>query len=261
MENRAEVEVRAFFEQEGFVVSAIPRRATKTPDFVVAGDTHEYLVEVKVQDPPRDRLDEIARTGRTEMHIEAAATGARASKLEHVERQLRAYQPGVTRLRIHAVVIDPAYRDALALQLRAALYGMRSGITGLLSSGATCAETEVYYFDTPQFARYPDIDLVLMFAGRGVCGLLNEFSPRAAEVRSSRLANILDVRLHDPRAAISSGEVIESPAAWRSLPVAERTRLFWVEHQMQLLQIPTHIWTLALPVAGLETKQEDAAHD
>ena len=249
MTNRAEKEVRAFFEELGLTVDAIPRaRGVKTPDFLVTGDTLDYLVEVKAQGPSTERLEELAAKGTTTVEIRAATTGSLSSKLEHVERQLAAHEPGVTRLRVYAAYIDPRWTSGLFEQLRAALYGIRSGID--FDAGRAVAH-DVYYADKAQFERYPGIDVVLAFTDDRGSTFVKEFSPRYEQVVASKIARLPH---YDPRAEVAAGDAIACPIEWRGLPEGQLHARFYQERRMRLVQFTSYSSMLQIPTSAFESE-------
>ncbi len=245
MHEDSEARVAEFLRELGLEVEKIAEQRDPTPDFVVRGDALEYFVEVKAKGPSTDWLDALGEVGTASAEVAHGTTGPISRIFGTAEKQL-GFEPSRRRLRILAFDVDPRFPE-VAEQIEAAAYGSR------LAVGFDGGAERVLYVDTPQFARYGGIDLVLVFLNDGVRALINDHSGRAPDARASRICRELGGAVYDPAAALADGDALALPEEWRSLPIAEKEQRFRARYRRMLIQFTTYSAT-----ARVEQRSEHA---
>ena len=188
-----EAEARSFFQALGLTVEHLERVGRKAPDFRVLGDGPGYLVEVKARydDEEASRTLKTAGTAahvRTLGHDDAVERIARRAR-----RQLEAEDPNrehVWLLWLDARAVMGA--DALRDQLIATLYGIRHAV--FEDDVGDTVSLHCYYARPGVLERWSDLDAAVVAGHGGWLLCLNEFSPRAQEVRALRLTREFERR-------------------------------------------------------------------
>lgn len=192
---------------------------------------------MKAKGPATDWLDALDEVGTASAEIAHGSTGPISRIFGTAEKQL-GFEPSCRRRRILAFDVDPRFPE-VAGRIDAAAYGSR------LAIGFDSGAERVLHVETPRFARYGGIDLVLVFLNDGVRALINDHSERAPEARASRISREAGGAVYDPAAALANGDALALPEEGRPLPIAEKEHRFRARYRRMLIQFTTYSATLS----------------
>lgn len=180
-----ENEARRFFEAVGLTVTRIPTASTATADYFVDGDTIGYAVEVKTRRDDADALETLRRGDTADSQRQLAHDAAIERTARSARKQLLGVDPAHDRLWILWFSLRAMLgSDASFQQCLGTLYGIRDCI---IDENGTATALDCFYARPGVFERWPEIDGALISTETGFVGCINELSPRAEQVKRSRI--------------------------------------------------------------------------
>lgn len=192
-----ELNVKHFFESLGYQVEKISEGDEESPDFLIAGDTSTYVLELKTKFPSSEEIEERKRilySGAIHNVHEVIIRKNRLSGIiKKAKDQLKNYQEENI-LRIVWLLATGHLAEPRMHQFESTLYGLTTVVS--LSSQRTF---DCYFFYDSDFYRFREIlDGAIISTESEAKLLLNPLSPRYAQLKSSSLTKHLGNAVVDP---------------------------------------------------------------
>lgn len=189
-ENRAELQVRDFFEIHGFHVERIcAAENEKRADYLVKDNSSSYLVEVKGRVEDERHMEKLMRDGIASKEEVVGRTNPVSKQIREAAEQLQSDFTSHDGFQIIALVAEGHDPPMQATQFESTIYGKVELITEMKDGEART--TPCFYFTYNEFYNLRHMDAALILFQTGAKGYsklcVNNFSPRSREFQLTRL--------------------------------------------------------------------------